>query len=74
MLNDPPHELLNIPTATAPLPRQPSDEMSIWTSKAWDEVSYNQHKGKPTLFLTLASTLTQIHVTARLAQLSNRNH
>jgi len=40
MLNDPPHALLNTPTATAPL--DPWDEVSIWTSKAWDEVSYNR--------------------------------
>jgi len=39
MLNDPPHALLNTPTATAPL--DPWDEVSIWTSEAWDEVSYN---------------------------------
>jgi len=40
MLNDPPHALLNTPTVTAPL--DPWDEVSIWTSKAWDEVSYNR--------------------------------
>jgi len=40
MLNDPPHALLNTPTATAPLPLW--DEVSIWTSKAWDVVSYKR--------------------------------
>jgi len=39
MLNDPPHALLNTPTATAPLPQW--DEVSIWTSEAWGEVSNN---------------------------------
>jgi len=40
MLNDPPHALLNSSTATAALP--PWNEVSIWTSKACDEVSYNR--------------------------------
>jgi len=40
-ISDLPHALLNTPTATASLP--PWVEVSIWTSKAWDEVSYNRH-------------------------------
>jgi len=39
MLNDPSHALQNTSTATAPL--APWDQVSIWTSKACDEVSYN---------------------------------
>jgi len=46
--------LMHTPTATALLPSW--DEVSIWTSKAWDEVSYNPPRtppNSPTLALPL---------------------
>jgi len=40
-----PHALLDTPTATIPPhPSLPWHEASVWTSKAWDEVSYNRRR------------------------------